>query len=237
MSAHDPLHDAGAPAFLAAIVESSDRSEFLALLGHELRNPLAAIRSALAVIRHAECDSETTTAAEQVVDRQVAQLGRLVDDLLDAGRRPRIDSVGDDTATAGVPPSQTPQPGTPSLRVLVVDDNRDAADMLKTLLQLSGHEVHAVYDGEAAVEATASLAPDVILLDIGLPKLNGYEAARHIRAQQGNRKLVIVALTGGGQEADRRRSADAGFDAHWVKPVDDQTLERFLADLAVNSSR
>jgi len=372
------------------------RNEFLAMLGHELRNPLAAIRSSLAVIQKSGCDTETAAAAEEVVERQVAQLGRLVDDLLDADRitrgrlnvqpgpillsaalidavnavRPRMDlceqtltvsmprepitlnadatrlgqilgnlldnatkftgkggtitleatredhgggppsvhirvrdtgiglapdqlssifdlftqvdtslersvsglgiglplvktlvekhggevsasSAGlgqgseftvtlpasEDVLTTASLPTAEAQPISEPLRVLIVDDNKDAAEMLTTLLQLSGHEVHAVHDGVAAVQAAAALTPDVILLDIGLPKLNGYEAAKQIRAHQGDRKMVIVALTGWGQDADRRRSADAGFDAHWVKPVDDQKLDRFLADLAVSPAR
>lgn len=372
------------------------RNEFLAMLGHELRNPLAAIRTSLAVIRTSRCDTETAAAAGDVVERQVVQLGRLVDDLLDADRitrgrlnvqpgpillsaalvdavnavRPRMDRCGQtlevsmpreaitlhadatrlgqilgnllDNASKftgkggtitldatreehsggaasvhirvrdtgiGLAPDQLsrifelftqvdtslersvsglgiglplvkalvekhgghvtvsspglglgseftvtlpasadvlttaatvqpePKPISDPLRVLIVDDNKDAADMLTTLLQLSGHDVHAVHDGAAAVEAAASVEPDVILLDIGLPKLNGYEAAKQIRAQQGDRKMVIVALTGWGQDADRRRSADSGFDAHWVKPVDDQKLDRFLADLAVSGGR
>jgi two-component system CheB/CheR fusion protein len=372
------------------------RNQFLAMLGHELRNPLAAIQSSLAVMRKSEGDGATTAAAHEVVERQVAQLGRLVDDLLDADRvtrgrlniqtgpvllsaalidavnavRPRMD-LCDQTLKVSMPreaitlnadatrlgqilgnlldnaskftgksgtitleASLEPQPGGPAsvhirvrdtgiglapehltkifdlftqvdtslersvsglgiglplvkalvekhggqvtvssaglghgseftvtlpasgdvmttasaatddarpisepLRVLIVDDNKDAAEMLVTLLQLSGHDVHAVHDGEAAVAAAASVEPDVILLDIGLPKLNGYEAAKRIRAQQGHRKMVIVALTGWGQDADRRRSADSGFDAHWVKPVDDQKLDRFLADLAVSPAR
>lgn len=371
------------------------RNQFLAMLGHELRNPLAAIQSSLAVMRKSEGDGATTAAAHEVVERQVAQLGRLVDDLLDADRvtrgrlniqtgpvllsaalidavnavRPRMD-LCEQTLTVSMPreaitlnadatrlgqilgnlldnaskftgkggtitleASLEPQSGGPAsvhirvrdtgiglapaqmtkifdlftqvdtslersvsglgiglplvkalvekhggqvtvssaglghgseftvtlptsgdvmttasaadearpisepLRVLIVDDNKDAAEMLVTLLQISGHDVHAVHDGEAAVEAAASVKPDVILLDIGLPKLNGYEAAKRIRAQQGDRKMVIVALTGWGQDADRRRSADSGFDAHWVKPVDDQKLDRFLADLAVSPAR
>jgi CheY-like chemotaxis protein len=139
--------------------------------------------------------------------------------------------------TTASAPADEARPISEPLRVLIVDDNRDAAEMLVTLLQLSGHDVRAVHDGEAAVRAAASVEPDVILLDIGLPKLNGYEAAKRIRAQQGDRKMVIVALTGWGQDADRRRSADSGFDAHWVKPVDDQKLDRFLADLAVSPAR
>ncbi len=372
------------------------RNQFLAMLGHELRNPLAAIQSSLAVLHKSDGDSATTAAAHEVVQRQVAQLGRLVDDLLDADRinrgrlnvqcspillsaalidavnavRPRMDRceqtltvsmprepvtlnadatrlgqilgnlldnaskftgkggaialdatrevhpggrssvhirvrdngiglapehlstifdlftqvdtslersvsglgiglplvkalvdkhgghitvssagldqgseftvtlpVSEDVLTTASGPDSDPAPVSEPLRVLIVDDNKDAAEMLMMVLQLSGHDVHAVHDGEAAVQAAQSLTPDVILLDIGLPKLNGYEAAKQIRAQQGDRKMVIVALTGWGQDADRRRSADSGFDAHWVKPVDDQKLERFLADLAVDPAR
>ena len=116
-------------------------------------------------------------------------------------------------------------------RILVVDDNRDGAESLALLLQLAGHEVHTVYDGEAAVEAAAALRPDVILLDIGLPRLNGYEAARQIRERHGKNGIALVALTGWGQEEDRRLSREAGFDAHLVKPVDLAALVKLLASL------
>ena len=116
-------------------------------------------------------------------------------------------------------------------RVLVVDDNPDSVNSLATLLKLRGHEVHAAHDGLEAVEAAASLRPDVILLDIGLPKLNGYEAARRIREQQGGESVVLVAVTGWGQEADRRRSTEAGFDHHLVKPVELEALQRVLASV------
>jgi CheY-like chemotaxis protein len=115
---------------------------------------------------------------------------------------------------------------------LIVDDNHDSADMLATLLQFAGHETFTAHDGLAAVETAGRLDPDVILLDIGLPVLNGYEAARRIREQQGQkRRPLLVALTGWGQEDDRRRSEEAGFDAHLVKPVDDAVLGRLLAEL------
>jgi len=370
----------------------SDRrkTEFLAMLGHELRNPLAAIRSSLTVIRQERGSDGLSTAAGHVLDRQVAQLGRLVDDLLDADRisrgrltlqtesillsdvladavnlvRPRM-NLRQQTLTAAAPPhpivlaadatrlaqvlgnlldnaskftdpggrielhaerAHTPDgpptvvlrvrdtgiglesdhvssifdlftqvdtslersvsglgigltlvkrlvelhggtvsahsaglghgsefvvtlpvlpeaavpiaeggPTTPTVaksrRILVVDDNQDAADMLTTVLRLGGHDVHAVHDGLAAVDAATTFRPEVILLDIGLPKLNGYEVAKQIRAQQGDRRIAIVALTGWGQDADRRRAVDSGFDTHWVKPVDEATLERFLEDL------
>ncbi len=114
-------------------------------------------------------------------------------------------------------------------RVLVVDDNLDSADSLATLLTLMGHDVDTAHDGVGAVNKAVTFRPDLILLDIGMPRLNGYEAARWIR-EQGHKHLTIVALTGWGQEEDRRHSAEAGFDAHVVKPIDLATLNRLLAD-------
>lgn len=120
-------------------------------------------------------------------------------------------------------------------RILVVDDNQDSAHSLALLLKLAGHEAHIANDGVEAVEAAAKFQPDVILLDIGLPKLNGYEAARRIREQRGEKGLVIVALTGWGQEEDRRRSEEAGFDAHMVKPMDHDALAKLLEELGASS--
>lgn len=114
--------------------------------------------------------------------------------------------------------------------ILVVDDNRDAAESLAMLLKIYGHEVHIAHDGLEAVEAASRLRLDVILLDIGLPGVDGYEAARRIRAQQREMSLMLVALTGWGQEEDRRRSEQAGFDAHMVKPVDFAALTKLLAE-------
>ena len=118
-----------------------------------------------------------------------------------------------------------------TLRILVVDDNRDSATSLATLLNLLGHNTCAAYDGLEAVEASAKFHPEIILLDIGLPKMNGYEACRMIRQQSTGENIVIVALTGWGQEEDRRKSRSAGFDRHLVKPVDFQSLLKLLADV------
>ena len=134
------------------------------------------------------------------------------------------------------PPAPRPQGGrdqeqapvTPRT-ILVVDDNRDAADSLALLLKISGHQVHTANDGVEAVERAAEIRPDVILLDIGLPKMNGYEAARLIRGQEVNQGVTLVALTGLGQEKDRRRSLEAGFDAHMIKPVSLADLTKLLA--------
>ena len=114
-------------------------------------------------------------------------------------------------------------------RILVVDDNRDAADSLGMLLRMMGNEVHTAYDGLEAVGAAAAFQPDVVLLDLGLPKLDGYEAARRIREQDGGTDMVLVAVTGWGQEEDRRRSKEAGFDHHMTKPVEFAALQKLLA--------
>jgi len=115
-------------------------------------------------------------------------------------------------------------------RVLVVDDNRDSAESLALLLQLEGHEVHEAYDGAEAIAVAERHRPDAIVLDIGLPGINGYEACRRIRELRPEYDPLVVALTGWGQEDDRRRSAEAGFDAHLVKPVDVEALLRLLGD-------
>jgi CheY-like chemotaxis protein/two-component sensor histidine kinase len=116
----------------------------------------------------------------------------------------------------------------PARRFLIVDDNRDSAMSLAMLLKLSGNETHTAYDGLEAVEAAATFLPDVILLDIGLPKLNGYEACRRIREQPWGKDMVLIALTGWGQEDDRQQSREAGFNAHLVKPVDLAALQDLL---------
>ena len=113
-------------------------------------------------------------------------------------------------------------------RILVVDDNRDSATSLAMMLKLLGSEVSMAHDGVEAVEAAEQVRPDVILLDIGLPKLNGYEVCRRIREQAWSSGMVIIALTGWGQEEDRRRSAEAGFDHHLVKPVELNALAQLL---------
>jgi CheY-like chemotaxis protein/nitrogen-specific signal transduction histidine kinase len=115
-------------------------------------------------------------------------------------------------------------------RILVVDDNRDAADSLAMLLRMMGNEVRMAHDGLDAVGAAAAFQPDVVLLDIGLPELNGYEAARRIRQQDSGAGMVLVALTGWGQEEDRRRALAAGFDHHMTKPVDFNDLRKLLAE-------
>jgi PAS domain S-box-containing protein len=121
----------------------------------------------------------------------------------------------------------------PGRRILVVDDNRDSADSLAMLLGLSGHEVHTAYDGLEGIESAERVRPEVVLLDIGMPRLNGYDACRRIREQPWGKDVLLIAMTGWGQDEDRRRTVEAGFDAHLVKPVDPQTLMRLLTELRV----
>jgi PAS domain S-box-containing protein len=114
-------------------------------------------------------------------------------------------------------------------RILVADDNPDAADSLTTLLSMVGNDVHTARDGEEAVEAAQTFQPEVVLLDLGMPRLNGYEACRRLRQQPRGAEMLLIALTGWGQQSDRRRTQEAGFDAHMVKPIDLNELMKLLA--------
>jgi CheY-like chemotaxis protein len=122
----------------------------------------------------------------------------------------------------------------PLRRILVVDDNVDSADSMAELLRVWGHEVQAVYNGSEALGAAAEFRPEIALLDIDMPDMSGYELARRLTVRDGLNGTMFVALTGYGQDEDHRRSAEAGFRAHLVKPVDPEALRRLLATLAVD---
>jgi CheY-like chemotaxis protein len=121
-------------------------------------------------------------------------------------------------------------------RVLVVDDSRDAAMSLGMMLKLMGNEVRTAHDGFEALEVAAVFRPDLILLDIGMPRLNGHETARRIREQPWGKGVVLVALTGWGQDEDRRRSEEVGFNSHMVKPIEPSALEKLLANLLAKTA-
>ena len=373
--------------FAADLSEADNRkNEFLAMLAHELRNPLAPIRNALQILRLTKSGGEAVQSASMMMERQMGQMVRLVDDLLDVSRisrgkielkrgrvelasvvhqaveaarslsacadlelavtlpsQPiylnadptrlaqvvgnllnnackftdkggRISLTGEregqqavirvrdtgigiaadqlprifdmfmqvdsslerstsglgiglslvknlvemhdgtvEVRSAGVgegtefvvclpimieppqppPPEPTASEPTPATarRILVVDDNRDSAESLSQLLDIIGHETHTAFDGLEAVEAAATFRPDVVLCDIGLPKLNGYEVARKIRGQPWGKEMVLVAVTGWGQDEDRHKPSEAGFNGHLVKPVDFASLTKLLAEL------
>ncbi len=377
---------------LAAHLSEADRrkDEFLATLAHELRNPLAPLSNMLEVLKRVDVDGETLKRARETMDRQLAQLVRLVDDLLDLNRithnrlelrqsqvalssviqqaveasRPHADAAGHqlvvslpeeplyiyaDTARltqvfdnllnnsckytdpggtiwvtaeqqgaevvvsvrdtgSGIPPDkletifemftqvdrspersqgglgigltlvrqlvamhggsiegksagvgqgsefvvrlpllsrvtepEPPEPGEqlPShvRRILIVDDNSDAAVSLALLLNISGNDTYTAHDGLEALDAFERHRPEVMLLDIGLPKLNGHEVCRRIRERPGGADVVIIALTGWGQDSDRRKSEDAGFDGHLVKPVDYSALMDLLSSVEAQMGR
>ena len=119
----------------------------------------------------------------------------------------------------------------PPRRVLIVDDNEDAANSLAMILNLGGHETASVYTAVDALQRAASFRPDVVLLDIGLPGMDGYEVAQKMRELPGLRDIRLVAVTGYGRSDDRIRARDAGFDDHLTKPVEFAVLERTLAGI------
>jgi len=143
----------------------------------------------------------------------------------------RIPTCSERPAEAPEPPSTEGSKASSSLRILVVDDNRDSVTTLTMLLKRLGHQTRAAYDGEEAVAAARDFRPQVVLLDIGLPKLNGYEVCRWIRAQNEAEGVTIIAQTGWGQEETRKKTKDAGFDHHMVKPLDPKALRKILDKL------
>jgi len=377
---------------LAAHLSEADRrkNEFLATLAHELRNPLAPLCNMLEVLKRADVDGETLQRARETMDRQLAQLVRLVDDLLDLNRithnrlelrqsqvalssviqhaveasRPHADAAGHELVVSlpkeplyiyadpvrlaqvfdnllnnsckytdpggtisvtveqqgaevavrvrdtgsGIPPDKldtifemftqvdrSPErsqgglgigltlvrqlvemhggsieaksagvgqgsefvvrlpllsgvtepeplvrderPASHVRRILIVDDNSDAAVSLALLLKISGNDTYTAHDGLEALDAFERYRPEVMLLDIGLPKLNGHEVCRRIRERPSGGDVVIIALTGWGQESDRRKSQDAGFDGHLVKPVDYGALTDLLRSIEAPAER
>ncbi|HEX3869584.1 MAG TPA: response regulator [Pirellulales bacterium] len=127
-----------------------------------------------------------------------------------------------------------PAKAVPSRRILVVDDSKDSANSLGRLLRLLGNEVQSAYEGSEAIKVADAFRPDVMILDIGLPKLNGYEVCRRIRRQPWGREIMMVAMTGWGQDEDRRRSREAGFDHHLVKPIELASLEGLMAGFSTS---
>ncbi|HKI38309.1 MAG TPA: PAS domain S-box protein [Gemmataceae bacterium] len=144
----------------------------------------------------------------------------------------RLPMVVSPAAQPPLPPKETAEPTGPSLRVLVVEDNVDAAQSLAMLLQVSGHQVRMAHTGPTALEAALDYRPNVVLLDISLPEMDGYEVAKRIRQQPVLHNVVLVAMTGYGRDADRQRSQEVGFNAHLVKPVDFDKVQEILATVS-----
>jgi CheY-like chemotaxis protein/two-component sensor histidine kinase len=146
----------------------------------------------------------------------------------------RLPVASAELALTPVPPTLDRE-AAPKPRVLVVDDNRGSRETLSALLQMKGHEVQTARDGQEAVDTVPSFLPDVILMDVGMPILNGLDATRRIRQMRCGADIFIVALTGWGQASDVQKSAEAGCSAHLIKPVDIAVLEELLANRAVSA--
>jgi CheY-like chemotaxis protein len=129
-------------------------------------------------------------------------------------------------------PAEPPLTTSPAVTVLIADDNIDSAEMLSTFVGLKGATAHIAHDGAEAVRLGAAIRPDLILLDIGMPGMDGYEACRQLRANPESAGAYIVALTGWGQDQDKQRARDSGFDAHLTKPADLTAVEKMLATIA-----
>jgi CheY-like chemotaxis protein len=148
----------------------------------------------------------------------------------------RLPAVSDPPAQPQTTAEEEDKAAPQRCRVLIVDDNEDTVTSLSIMLRILGHEVHSARDGLQALEAANSFRPDVVLLDIALPKMNGYEVARRIRQESWGENMKLVALTGWGQEEDKRRSIEAGFDHHLTKPMEPTALEVLLKELCPNTT-
>ena len=219
---------------------SRAKGEFLRTIEHRLREPLAPVRTALQVIGLTGGDTDET----RLIGRQIGILTRLLDELLEVSHRgaatdpapsepPATHAIDEAERVEAHARQQRPEAASTGTRVLVVDDNEDGAETLRHLLEHLGYTVAVAHDGTGALHTVSSFAPDVAILDIGLPVMDGYELARHIREELGHRTPKLIALTGYGQRTDRERSRSAGFDHHLVKPLDFDALLRVLRSDAV----
>ena len=138
-----------------------------------------------------------------------------------------------DASTVATLATDTASPEPIGRRILVADDNHDAADSLAMILEMSGHDVRVVHDGRAALSLAETFRPDAVLLDIGMLALNGYDVARALRQKPWGAGITLIALTGWGQDSDRQRAIDAGFDRHLTKPIDPDALQAILSDATV----
>jgi two-component system CheB/CheR fusion protein len=229
-----------------ALTEAGQRKDqFLATLAHELRNPLAPLRTMLEVFRR-EVDAETLNRGREVMARQISKIVHLVD--LHRGRvEVRSDGLGQGSEfIVTLPLSKSQNAPIPTAtkrgeqkqskvscrRVLVVDDNGDAATGLARLLTMAGHEVRVAHAGPAGLEIARQFRPEVVLLDIGLPGMDGYAVAAEMRKRPETAQAVLAAVSGYGHAEAQRRSKAAGFDARLLKPVEYNAINDVIARVA-----
>ena len=183
-------------------------------LVHDLNNALAPVRNAVALMARDDADLKTMKYAREVIEKQLADLERIGKDILTAYRE--------------APPPER-RAALKSRRVLIIDDNRNWVDSLAAILIADGYEVDVAYGGHEGVEAALRNPPDVVLLDIEMPEVSGYEAARRLRSRLGKRCPQIVAISVWGQDSAKLAGREAGFTHHLTKPVAFTELEKILA--------
>lgn len=204
-----------------------EKKEFLTILAHELRNPLATILSSVELLRLQEVYAPGTALLLQAVEERVHAITSILDNLLDLPSLSR-DVIARSPLSAHALSPQTTKVisrggrvshySKHSRTILVVDDNEMAAEALGRLLELRGHEVTTAYSGAEAIEKARAIRPQIIILDIGLPDMDGYAVVRILKKEK-NYSPCLIALTGYGQTEDRERTRKAGFQRHLTKPV------------------
>jgi CheY-like chemotaxis protein len=204
------------------------QEESLALLNHDLRNALGSVVSALHILKLQGYTSPLAEQAARTIERQADQLALLADQL--SG----LAGVNKSSARPARPQLSAPERAAEliSRRILVVDDNRDAADSTGTLLLLWGHQARVAYDGDSALTIAREYRPEVCLVDLAMPGMNGYQVAQQLRREPALAGTRLIALTGFDQDFDRKRSGHGDFDAVLLKPVEITALQDVLARTA-----
>jgi len=198
-------------------------------LAQDLRAPLVPLRNSVSVLKLTTTDDRSLRAL-QLMERQLTRLARMIDDLASGGNA----SLGAQPEPAAAVTNET-RPSAPASgdlpRILIVDDNRDAAESLGLLLQMLGANVLVADDGPSALRAVGTFRPGVVMLDLGMPGMDGFEVASRIRERPDWNSITLIALTGWGQESDRKFIEAAGFAHHVVKPAEIGALQTLLASL------
>lgn len=210
------------------LTKDEEKHEFLKVLAHELRNPLATILSSIELITELGANDEATPELLRIVEDRVRAITNILNDLLSTSRKKSLDteaSIQSDIRDIHEVHIENMK-STPTLKTMVVDDNKTAADSLGQLLALRGYEVEIAYSGAQALEKAQTFRPQVAILDIGMPDMDGYELARLLRAE--GSPCTYIALTGYGQTHDKKQAEVAGFDFHLTKPASLKEIEVIL---------
>ena len=204
------------------------KDQFLATLAHELRNPLATLSSAIHLIAAAPEQTEQVRALAGMMRQQLDRLAHLIGELTDELQPPPAESA----TTPQLASQKDGGEALPTFKVLLVDDNQSAVHMMSRLLQKLGQDVHVAESAQAALDQVPIISPDIVISDVAMPGMSGYDLARHIRTLTLPRRPYLVAVTGYGLETDRQAALAAGFDKHLTKPVGVSTLEQLLRSQA-----